>query len=205
MIIPLLGIHSLGLLYLMDEILDAKITVKVIDNQWYRCYEYLDYVNVLGEKIDDFALQNFEPLQCSFMPFDIVKVENQIIKNDLASLVGTPSEVLIPTQHLDRAKILVNTNLLDLQPTPQSPLYPTFNLQMRHIHFDTYLNLLKFNNSSESYYNYITGYKALLGYSNTSFPIGNPILPNISFNHQVSESLKWKGIFNFRGLPSPDF
>ena len=37
-----IGIPSLILLYLMDEILDAEITVKAIGNQWYWSYEYTD-------------------------------------------------------------------------------------------------------------------------------------------------------------------
>ena len=37
-----IGIPSLILLYLMDEILDAEITIKAIGNQWYWSYEYTD-------------------------------------------------------------------------------------------------------------------------------------------------------------------
>nr|YP_009659076.1 cytochrome c oxidase subunit 2 [Chytriomyces confervae]QCQ69074.1 cytochrome c oxidase subunit 2 [Chytriomyces confervae] len=38
-----IGLPSLNLLYLMDEVLDAEITVKAIGNQWYWSYEYTDY------------------------------------------------------------------------------------------------------------------------------------------------------------------
>ena len=38
-----IGIPSLKLLYMQDEILDSEITVKAIGNQWYWSYEYSDY------------------------------------------------------------------------------------------------------------------------------------------------------------------
>lgn len=38
-----IGIPSLKLLYMLDEILDSEITVKAIGNQWYWSYEYSDY------------------------------------------------------------------------------------------------------------------------------------------------------------------
>jgi cytochrome c oxidase subunit 2 len=40
-----IGIPSLKLLYMLDEILDSEITVKAIGNQWYWSYEYSDYLN----------------------------------------------------------------------------------------------------------------------------------------------------------------
>lgn len=43
-ILWVIGLPSLKLLYMMDEILDAELTVKAIANQWYWSYEYSDYV-----------------------------------------------------------------------------------------------------------------------------------------------------------------
>jgi cytochrome c oxidase subunit 2 len=43
-----IGLPSLNLLYLMDEVLDAEITVKAIGSQWYWSYEYTDYVESNG-------------------------------------------------------------------------------------------------------------------------------------------------------------
>ena len=40
-----IGIPSLKLQYMMDEILDAEQTIKAIGNQWYWSYEYTDYEN----------------------------------------------------------------------------------------------------------------------------------------------------------------
>jgi len=42
-----IGLPSLKLLYMMDEILDAEITIKAIGNQWYWSYEYTDYNNAI--------------------------------------------------------------------------------------------------------------------------------------------------------------
>jgi cytochrome c oxidase subunit II len=47
-----IGIPSLILLYIMDEILDADLTVKVSGHQWYWNYEYSDYINSLGDHIN---------------------------------------------------------------------------------------------------------------------------------------------------------
>nr|WKF48430.1 cytochrome oxidase subunit II [Synchytrium endobioticum] len=46
-----IGLPSLKLLYMIDEILDAEITIKAIGNQWYWSYEYSDYVDSLDKSI----------------------------------------------------------------------------------------------------------------------------------------------------------
>jgi heme/copper-type cytochrome/quinol oxidase subunit 2 len=33
---------------MMDEILDAELTIKAIGNQWYWSYEYMDYENSIS-------------------------------------------------------------------------------------------------------------------------------------------------------------
>ena len=43
-----IGLPSLMLLYMMDEILDAEITVKAVGNQWYWRYEYSDNANPIS-------------------------------------------------------------------------------------------------------------------------------------------------------------
>jgi cytochrome c oxidase subunit 2 len=47
-ILWVIGLPSLKLLYLMDEILSAEISVKAIGNQWYWTYEYTDYESENG-------------------------------------------------------------------------------------------------------------------------------------------------------------
>jgi cytochrome c oxidase subunit 2 len=54
-----IGLPSLKLLYMMDEILDSEITIKAIGNQWYWNYEYSDYVdqiNFSSFMLDDSSL-----------------------------------------------------------------------------------------------------------------------------------------------------
>ena len=43
MILWVIGLPSLKLLYMMDEILDPELTVKAIASQWFWSYEYTDY------------------------------------------------------------------------------------------------------------------------------------------------------------------
>jgi len=50
-ILWMIGIPSLKLLYMMDEILDSEVTVKAVANQWYWNYEYSDYVTDDSETI----------------------------------------------------------------------------------------------------------------------------------------------------------
>jgi cytochrome c oxidase subunit 2 len=55
-----IGLPSLKLLYMMDEILDSEITIKAVGNQWYWNYEYSDYIdqiNFSSFMLDDNSLQ----------------------------------------------------------------------------------------------------------------------------------------------------
>lgn len=58
-----IGIPSLKLLYIMDEIIDPEITIKAIGNQWYWSYEYTDYqddnlmINFDSYQVDDDSLE----------------------------------------------------------------------------------------------------------------------------------------------------
>lgn len=51
-----IGIPSLKLLYMLDEILDSEITVKAIGNQWYWSYEYSDWAEPL--QFDSFLVDD---------------------------------------------------------------------------------------------------------------------------------------------------
>jgi cytochrome c oxidase subunit 2 len=54
-----IGIPSLKLLYIMDEILDSELTVKAIGNQWYWNYELTDNKDIVIESymLDDSSLE----------------------------------------------------------------------------------------------------------------------------------------------------
>lgn len=51
-ILVLIGIPSIKLLYMMDEVIEPGITVKVVGHQWYWSYEYSDYVGQSGATIN---------------------------------------------------------------------------------------------------------------------------------------------------------
>jgi heme/copper-type cytochrome/quinol oxidase subunit 2 len=42
-ILWLIGIPSLKLLYIMDNLYDSQLTIQVVGNQWYWNYDYSDY------------------------------------------------------------------------------------------------------------------------------------------------------------------
>jgi cytochrome c oxidase subunit 2 len=43
---------SFKLIYLIDEVIDAGITIKVVGHQWYWSYEYSDYADQDGTSIE---------------------------------------------------------------------------------------------------------------------------------------------------------
>lgn len=51
-ILVLIAFPSFKLIYLMDEVVDPAITVKVIGHQWYWSYEYSDYADQEGKSIN---------------------------------------------------------------------------------------------------------------------------------------------------------
>ncbi len=55
-----IGLPSLKLLYMIDEILDPELTVKAIGNQWYWSYELTDYMKSMGKSItfDSFLIDD---------------------------------------------------------------------------------------------------------------------------------------------------
>jgi cytochrome c oxidase subunit 2 len=50
-ILVLVAFPSFKLIYLMDEVVDPAITLKVVGHQWYWSYEYSDYVDQDGTSI----------------------------------------------------------------------------------------------------------------------------------------------------------
>lgn len=70
-----IGIPSLKLLYMLDEILDSEITVKAIGNQWYWSYEYSDY-NEVTPSLDSFLIDD-----ASLNPGDLrlLTVDNSLV------------------------------------------------------------------------------------------------------------------------------
>jgi cytochrome c oxidase subunit 2 len=52
LILVLIAFPSFKLIYLIDEVIDAAITIKVVGHQWYWSYEYSDYANQDGQTIE---------------------------------------------------------------------------------------------------------------------------------------------------------
>lgn len=78
MILWVIGIPSLKLLYMMDEILDSEITVKAIASQWFWTYQYSDYITDNNEtiSIDSFMLA---PEDLNIGDFRQLAVDNYLI------------------------------------------------------------------------------------------------------------------------------
>ena len=51
-VLVLIAIPSFKLIYLMDEVIDPAVTIKVIGHQWYWTYEYSDYADQDGTSIE---------------------------------------------------------------------------------------------------------------------------------------------------------
>lgn len=92
-----IGLPSLRLLYMMDEMLDSELTVKAIGNQWYWNYEYTDKESVLVESymLDDESLE-LGDLRLLTVDNELVLPVNTSIRllvtsNDVIHSFGVPS------------------------------------------------------------------------------------------------------------------
>jgi cytochrome c oxidase subunit 2 len=72
-ILLFLALPSLRLLYLLDEILDCRLTVKTVGHQWYWSYEYSDFLNL---EFDSYILPTEELGPGDFRLLD---VDNRIV------------------------------------------------------------------------------------------------------------------------------
>lgn len=54
-----IGLPSVRLLYMMDEIIDPELSVKIMGNQWYWSYEYSDYSNTDSDDPQSIAFDSF--------------------------------------------------------------------------------------------------------------------------------------------------
>nr|YP_009032773.1 cytochrome c oxidase subunit II [Folsomotoma octooculata]AGL95073.1 cytochrome c oxidase subunit II [Folsomotoma octooculata] len=67
-ILIFIGLPSIRLLYLLDEIYSPNITLKVIGHQWYWSYEYSDFNNV---EFDSYMIPSNEMTNKSFRVLDV--------------------------------------------------------------------------------------------------------------------------------------
>jgi cytochrome c oxidase subunit 2 len=72
-ILLFLALPSLRLLYLLDEILDCRLTIKTVGHQWYWSYEYSDFLNL---EFDSYMLPT-EDLGAG--EFRLLDVDNRVV------------------------------------------------------------------------------------------------------------------------------
>nr|YP_010028676.1 cytochrome c oxidase subunit II [Stomaphis sinisalicis]QOS49063.1 cytochrome c oxidase subunit 2 [Stomaphis sinisalicis] len=74
-ILIFIALPSLHLLYLLDEIKNPIMTIKIIGHQWYWSYEYSDFLNIEFESymINNFHKENFRLIEVdnkTILPFN---------------------------------------------------------------------------------------------------------------------------------------
>jgi cytochrome c oxidase subunit 2 len=80
-VLILIAFPSFKLIYLIDEVIDAGITIKVIGHQWYWSYEYSDYADQDGASIE----------------FDSYMVPTSDLEEGDLRLLEVDSELVVPT------------------------------------------------------------------------------------------------------------
>nr|AID45820.1 cytochrome c oxidase subunit II [Rhinusa melas] len=85
-----IALPSLRLLYILDEIYNPVITVKVIGHQWFWSYEYSDYKNF---EFDSYMLPNS---QMSKSNFRLLDVDNRMVVpfNTQIRVIVTSTDVI---------------------------------------------------------------------------------------------------------------
>nr|YP_011026037.1 cytochrome c oxidase subunit II [Euchorthippus cheui]WQM87406.1 cytochrome c oxidase subunit II [Euchorthippus cheui] len=85
-----IALPSLRLLYILDDSMDAMITIKTIGRQWYWSYEYSDFMNV---EFDTYMIQNSDIKKNSFR---LLEVDNRTIlpMNTEVPILTSASDVL---------------------------------------------------------------------------------------------------------------
>ena len=92
-ILIFIGYPSFKLLYLLDEVVNPDITIKVIGNQWYWTYEYSDYSKIIDIQIDSYMLPK-EDLSPGGLR--LLEVDNSLIlpKDTYIRFIITSSDVI---------------------------------------------------------------------------------------------------------------
>lgn len=92
-----IAVPSFGLLYSMDELLDADLSVKVIGNQWYWVYEYSDFVSQTGDE-SDLIFESYMVVEDDLTKgtFRLLEVDNRLVLpvQSYVRLLVTAADVL---------------------------------------------------------------------------------------------------------------
>jgi len=94
---------SFKLLYLMDEVIDAQLTIKAIGSQWYWSYEYSDYGNDLSFDSYMIPATDLEP-----GTLRLLEVDNRVIVPTQVHLriITTARDVMNELQHPKKVVLL---------------------------------------------------------------------------------------------------
>lgn len=71
-ILVIIGLPSIKLLYILDEVFTPNITLKTIGHQWYWSYEYSDFKNI---EFDSYMVNSYSDNQIT----RLLEVDNKII------------------------------------------------------------------------------------------------------------------------------
>lgn len=112
-----IALPSLRLLYLLDEVNNPLLTVKIIGHQWYWSYEYSDFLNVEFDSYIkptvDLEISEFRLIETDnhmILPFDI-QVRLVITSSDVLHSWAIPSigiKVDAVPGRLNQSSILIN-------------------------------------------------------------------------------------------------
>ena len=77
---------SFALVYSMDEVIDPAITLKAIGHQWYRSYEYSDYLRASGDN------------DLESIAFDSYMIPEDELEEGGLRLLEVDNPIYLPTQ-----------------------------------------------------------------------------------------------------------
>jgi cytochrome c oxidase subunit 2 len=89
LILVTIAFPSFKLLYLIDEVIDPAITIKIIGHQWYWSYEYSDYYDQNGKTI------NYDSYMIKEEDLNVGDLRNLEVDNKLVVPVDTHVRVII--------------------------------------------------------------------------------------------------------------
>ena len=94
-ILILIAYPSFKLIYLIDEVIDAGITIKVVGHQWYWSYEYSDYADQDGASIE-FDSYMIPESDLEAGDLRLLEVDNQLVvpTNTHVRVIITSADVI---------------------------------------------------------------------------------------------------------------
>jgi cytochrome c oxidase subunit 2 len=97
LILILIAFPSFKLIYLMDEVIEPAITLKVIGHQWYWSYEFSDYADQDGHSIqfDSYMIPEND-LKPNSGELRLLEVDNRVVvpTNTLVRVILTSADVI---------------------------------------------------------------------------------------------------------------